>query len=116
MDNPRHNIPSPLPARDKLNAFMADRAPLRAHEPSIRTLPRTRRLVVYGGIGPPPDVERFDRIVASLKSLGDDRLHLQSGKPVGVFRTHSDAPRADHQLQSGAALGELGAFNELDKG
>jgi len=52
-------------------------------------------LVVYGGIGRAArDLESFDRIVATLKRLdGDETLLVQSGKPVGVFRTHADAPR-----------------------
>ncbi|WP_422072058.1 urocanate hydratase [Tranquillimonas rosea] len=52
-------------------------------------------LVVYGGIGRAArSWEDFDRIVASLKTLEDDEtLLVQSGKPVGVFRTHADAPR-----------------------
>jgi urocanate hydratase len=52
-------------------------------------------LVVYGGIGRAArDWESFDRIVASLRKLeGDQTLLVQSGKPVGVFRTHADAPR-----------------------
>ncbi len=52
-------------------------------------------LVVYGGIGRAArSWEDFDRIVASLKTLEDDEtLLVQSGKPVGVFRTHKDAPR-----------------------
>src|SRR5271167_3131986 len=52
-------------------------------------------LVVYGGIGRAArDWESFDRIVATLKRLeGDHTLLVQSGKPVGVFRTHADAPR-----------------------
>jgi urocanate hydratase len=52
-------------------------------------------LVVYGGTGKAArDWESFDRIVASLKSLGDDEtLLVQSGKPVGILRTHPDAPR-----------------------
>ena len=52
-------------------------------------------LVVYGGIGRAArNWEAFDRIVASLKRLKDDEtLLVQSGKPVGVFRTHRDAPR-----------------------
>jgi urocanate hydratase len=51
--------------------------------------------VVYGGIGRAArDWECFDQIVASLKVLADDEtLLIQSGKPVGVFRTHADAPR-----------------------
>ena len=56
---------------------------------------RPEELVVYGGIGRAArDWECFDQIVASLKALGDDEtLLIQSGKPVGVFRTHADAPR-----------------------
>ena len=52
-------------------------------------------LVVYGGIGRAArSWEDFDRIVASLRTLEDDEtLLVQSGKPVGVFRTHKDAPR-----------------------
>ena len=56
---------------------------------------RWEDLVVYGGSGKAartwPD---FDRIVATLQRLGaDETLLVQSGKPVGVFRTHADAPR-----------------------
>lgn len=52
-------------------------------------------LVVYGGIGKAArNWECFDAIVASLKNLTDEEtLLVQSGKPVGVFRTHADAPR-----------------------
>jgi urocanate hydratase len=52
-------------------------------------------LVVYGGIGRAArDWESFDRIVAALKRLdGDKTLLVQSGKPVGVFQTHANAPR-----------------------
>ncbi|NOT33690.1 MAG: urocanate hydratase [Candidatus Eisenbacteria bacterium] len=52
-------------------------------------------LVVYGGTGRAArSWEAFDRIVAALRSLADDEtLLVQSGKPVGVFRTHADAPR-----------------------
>ena len=52
-------------------------------------------LVVYGGTGRAArSWEAFDRIVASLRNLEDDEtLLVQSGKPVGVFRTHPDAPR-----------------------
>jgi len=52
-------------------------------------------LVVYGGTGKAARSWRaFDAIVAALKTLGDDEtLLVQSGKPVGVFRTHEDAPR-----------------------
>ncbi|WGM38377.1 urocanate hydratase [Caulobacter sp. NIBR1757] len=56
---------------------------------------RPEDLVVYGGIGRAArDWESFDRIVATLKRLeADETLLIQSGKPVGVFRTHADAPR-----------------------
>jgi len=52
-------------------------------------------LVVYGGIGRAArNWDCFDQILASLKELEDDEtLLIQSGKPVGVFRTHADAPR-----------------------
>lgn len=52
-------------------------------------------LVVYGGIGRAArDWKSFDQIVATLKTLEPDQtLLVQSGKPVGVFRTHPDAPR-----------------------
>ena len=52
-------------------------------------------LVVYGGTGRAArDWPSFDAIVETLRSLGDDEtLLVQSGKPVGVFRTHPDAPR-----------------------
>src|SRR6476661_1663048 len=53
------------------------------------------RLVVYGGTGRAArSWEAFDAIVATLRRLGDDEtLLVQSGKPVGVFRTHDLAPR-----------------------
>jgi urocanate hydratase len=56
---------------------------------------RPEELVVYGGIGRAArDWDSFDRIVATLRRLdGDETLLVQSGKPVGVFRTHADAPR-----------------------
>jgi urocanate hydratase len=56
---------------------------------------RPEDLVVYGGIGRAArDWESYDAIVAALRRLGDDEtLLVQSGKPVGVFRTHADAPR-----------------------
>jgi urocanate hydratase len=56
---------------------------------------RPEDLVVYGGIGRAArNWEAFDRITATLKRLTDDEtLLIQSGKPVGVFRTHTDAPR-----------------------
>ncbi len=75
-------------------------------------------LVVYGGIGKAArNWECFDAIVATLRRLGDDEtLLVQSGKPVGVFRTHSDAPRvliANSNLVPHWATWEH--FNELDR-
>jgi len=56
---------------------------------------RPDELVVYGGIGKAArNWECYDAIVRTLRELGDDEtLLVQSGKPVGVFRTHADAPR-----------------------
>jgi urocanate hydratase len=56
---------------------------------------RPEELVVYGGIGRAArNWECFDRIVGALTTLAPDQtLLVQSGKPVGVFRTHVDAPR-----------------------
>jgi len=75
-------------------------------------------LVVYGGIGRAARTwEDFDAITASLKTLGDDEtLLVQSGKPVGVFRTHTDAPRvliANSNLVPHWANWEH--FNHLDR-
>jgi urocanate hydratase len=62
-------------------------------DPEVAELPE--QLVVYGGAGKAArNWECFDAIVAALRALGDDEtLLVQSGKPVGVFRTHADAPR-----------------------
>jgi urocanate hydratase len=56
---------------------------------------KPQELVVYGGIGRAArDWASFDRIVKSLKELeADETLLVQSGKPVGIFKTHPDAPR-----------------------
>ncbi len=56
---------------------------------------RPGELVVYGGIGRAArDWPAFDRIIETLRRLeADETLLVQSGKPVGVFRTHADAPR-----------------------
>jgi urocanate hydratase len=56
---------------------------------------RPHELIIYGGTGKAArSWEAFDAIVRSLQSLGNDEtLLIQSGKPVGVFRTHEDAPR-----------------------
>ena len=54
-----------------------------------------RELVIYGGIGRAARTwADFDKIVEALKELEENEtLLVQSGKPVGVFRTHKDAPR-----------------------
>lgn len=75
-------------------------------------------LVVYGGIGRAARTwEDFDRICASLRSLeADETLLVQSGKPVGIFRTHTDAPRvliANSNLVPAYANWEH--FHHLDK-
>ena len=75
-------------------------------------------LVVYGGIGKAArDWACFDKIVATLKRLEEDEtLLVQSGKPVGVFRTHADAPRvliANSNLVPRWATWEH--FRELDR-
>jgi urocanate hydratase len=75
-------------------------------------------LVVYGGIGRAArSWKDFDAIVASLKMLEEDEtLLVQSGKPVGIFKTHKDAPRvliANSNLVPHWANWDH--FNELDK-
>ena len=79
---------------------------------------RPEDLVVYGGIGKAArNWQAFDTIVDQLKKLeADETLMVQSGKPVGVFRTHIDAPRvliANSNLVPKWATWDH--FNELDK-
>ncbi len=79
---------------------------------------RPEELVVYGGIGRAArDWESYDSIVETLRRLEDDEtLLVQSGKPVGVFRTHADAPRvliANSNLVPRWATWDH--FNELDR-
>src|ERR1700722_815524 len=79
---------------------------------------RPGALIVYGGMGRAArDWESYDRIVATLRRLeADQTLLVQSGKPVGVFRTHPDAPRvliANSNLVPHWATWEH--FNELDR-
>jgi urocanate hydratase len=85
-------------------------------DPSVAEKPE--ELVVYGGIGRAArDWESFDRIVKALKTLEDDEtLLVQSGKPVGIFKTHSDAPRvliANSNIVAHWAT--LEHFQELDR-
>src|SRR5712671_4157321 len=85
-------------------------------DPEVAEKPH--ELVVYGGIGRAArDWESFERMVAALRDLeADETLCVQSGKPVGVFRTHADAPRvliANSNLVPHWAT--LDHFNELDR-
>ena len=79
---------------------------------------RPSELVVYGGIGRAARTwQDFDLIVATLRTMeADETLLVQSGKPVGVFRTHADAPRviiANSNLVPHWATWEH--FNQLDR-
>src|SRR5213080_3876274 len=79
---------------------------------------RPEELVVYGGIGKAArNWECYDAIVVALKRLeADQSLLVQSGKPVGIFRTHADAPRvliANSNLVPAWANWEH--FHELDR-
>jgi urocanate hydratase len=85
-------------------------------DPEVAEKPH--ELVVYGGLGRAArDWESYDRIVAALRALeADETLCVQSGKPVGVFRTHADAPRvliANSNLVPHWAT--LEQFNALDR-
>jgi len=79
---------------------------------------RPEELVVYGGIGRAArDWASFDKILECLRDLeGDESLLIQSGKPVGIFKTHADAPRvllANSNLVPKWATWEH--FHELDR-
>src|SRR5450830_229501 len=85
-------------------------------DPEVAENPK--HLVVYGGIGRAArDWACFDKMLEVLKELNDDEtLLVQSGKPVGVFKTHADAPRvliANSNLVPKWANWEH--FNELDR-
>jgi len=122
MNNPRHNIRTVhAPRGDKLNALSwTTEAPLRMLmnnlDPDVAENPN--ELVVYGGIGRAARTwNDFDTIVDTLKTLKEDEtLLVQSGKPVGVFRTHENAPRvliANSNIVPHWANWDK--FNELDK-
>ncbi len=95
IDNSR-TIRSPHGAELSAKSWLTE-APLRMLmnnlDPDVAENPHG--LVVYGGIGRAArNWECYDRIVETLRRLeGDQTLLVQSGKPVGVFRTHKDAPR-----------------------
>lgn len=122
MINPRHNTRDIYPDTGKTitaKSWLTE-APMRMLmnnlHPDVAENPHD--LVVYGGIGRAARTwEDFDRIVAALKMLEEDEtLLVQSGKPVGVFRTHKDAPRvliANSNLVPHWATWDH--FSELDK-
>jgi len=99
MTDPRHNTRTVhAPRGPQITAkSWATEAPMRMMmnnlDPDVAERPH--ELVVYGGIGRAARTwDDFDRIVDALKGLeGDETLLVQSGKPVGIFRTHADAPR-----------------------
>ncbi len=118
IDNAR-TIKSPTGTTLSAKSWLTE-APLRMLmnnlDPGVAEKPG--ELVVYGGIGRAArDWDSFDRIVSSLRKLeGDETLLVQSGKPVGVFRTHADAPRV---LIANSNLvphwGTWAHFHELDR-
>ena len=122
MPNSRHNVRDIYPATGNqitAKSWLTE-APMRMLmnnlHPDVAEDPHA--LVVYGGIGRAARTwEDFDKIVASLLDLElDETLLVQSGKPVGVFRTHKDAPRvliANSNLVPHWATWDH--FNELDK-
>jgi urocanate hydratase len=122
MSDPRKNTRDIFPATgNELTAkSWLTEAPLRMLmnnlHPDVAENPH--ELVVYGGIGRAARTWKdFDMIVASLRNLEEDQtLLVQSGKPVGVFQTHKDAPRvliANSNLVPHWATWDH--FNELDK-
>ncbi|WP_136659313.1 urocanate hydratase [Nitratireductor sp. XY-223] len=122
MTDPRHNIRDIYPptGRDLNAKSWLTEAPMRMLmnnlHPGVAENPH--ELTVYGGIGRAArNWDAFDKIVESLKNLEDNEtLLVQSGKPVGIFRTHADAPRvliANSNLVPHWANWDH--FNELDK-
>jgi urocanate hydratase len=106
----------PVPVCRSWQAEAAMRMLMNNLDPEVAERPQD--LVVYGGIGRAArDWDAFDRIVESLKGLApDETLLVQSGKPVGIFRTHDDAPRvliANSNLVPHWATWEK--FHDLDR-
>jgi len=118
LDN-RRSISAPRGTDLSAKSWLTE-APLRMlmNNLDAEVAEKPQELVVYGGIGRAArDWESFDRIAASLRELeADETLLVQSGKPVGVFRTHRDAPRvliANSNLVPHWATWEK--FHELDR-
>jgi urocanate hydratase len=119
MKIPHQNIRAPRGTTLSARSWLTE-APLRMLmnnlDPEVAERPDD--LVVYGGIGRAArDWDCYDRILRELKRLGDDEtLLVQSGRPVGVFRTHPDAPRvliANSNLVGRWATWDH--FHELDR-
>ena len=95
IDNQRH-IQAATGTELSAKSWLTE-APLRMlmNNLDARVAENPQELVVYGGIGRAArDWESYDRIVETLRRLeSDETLLIQSGKPVGVFRTHENAPR-----------------------
>ena len=118
LDNTR-NIRAPHGRKLTAKSWQTE-APLRMlmNNLDAEVAEKPHELVVYGGIGRAArDWASYDRIVAALTGLeGDETLCVQSGKPVGIFRTHADAPRvliANSNLVPHWAT--LDHFNLLDR-
>ncbi|AVO36739.1 urocanate hydratase [Pukyongiella litopenaei] len=122
MTDPRHNLRDIYPPTGpeiiakSWQTEAAMRMLMNNLHPDVAENPH--ELVVYGGIGRAARTwQDFDRIVAALRDLdGDETLLVQSGKPVGIFRTHADAPRvliANSNLVPHWATWDH--FNELDR-
>ena len=118
LDNSRH-IRAPHGTELSAKSWLTE-APLRMlmNNLDAAVAEKPDELVVYGGIGRAArDWESFDRIAASLRRLeADQTLLVQSGKPVGVFTTHADAPRvliANSNLVP--AWANWQHFHELDR-
>ena len=117
--NEKRTVTAPTGSDRSAKSWLTE-APLRMLmnnlDPAVAERPDD--LVVYGGIGKAArDWECFDAIVDALRALDDDEtLLVQSGKPVGVFRTHADAPRvliANSNLVP--AWANWSHFRELDR-
>ncbi len=118
IDNTR-NIKAPTGSEISCKSWSTE-APLRMLMNNLDgdVAEKPEELVVYGGIGRAArNWECYDRIVGSLRNLeADETLLVQSGKPVGVFKTHADAPRvliANSNIVPHWAT--LDHFNELDR-
>jgi urocanate hydratase len=117
-DNSRR-IKSPTGPEISTKSWLTE-APLRMlmNNLDAEVAERPEELVVYGGIGRAArDWNAFDRIVGGLRSMEDDEtLLVQSGKPVGIFRTTADAPRV--LIANSNLVGKWATwdhFHELDR-